>query len=681
MLNNHGKINGLLKRTDKWLPAVFFCCVLGLYLTMMAHFVFVDELDVFYGGYNIARSGDIYRFYPSQHMPFSYYLALPGALLGARTVWQFRLYFYVLLSALWTGMYIRYRKQFSRPALILMPLLYIVQLRMHELARTMVSDHWQGIGLVIILLELLWFTDTKKITAGMAGMISLGIVLSFGTTFLSAYPLLIVFLGVLAMQAVRIRRKEAKLADTLREDGRLTLICLCPFVLLGAWYLLSGNLANAFGGAYELNTTIYSKYLNGFGSSAGGAFLAVFPNWIRYQAKVFSYLNGEGWRWALQIVLQTAALVIFVISLLKKQKIIAGLTFLLAVLLAGVRAFDGFHGAPYMAVCCIPMAFCLAGAAEYYLEKKCWRRAAPAALALALAAAFILPEAGMVRELSHAPRLLRAREYRESNRDILEILAEPGERIHTDDLYYSGLTIMKNGLRLTEGSLGAGNPWFYEYYGENELEVLKENPARILVMDLKGEVWGYRLRDYAPDLVDYVEANYTLAGPNLYVRNDAYPAALAKLREAGYGTRLVGRDFAEENRLGARMTDDTVCDQQFTAAGSRMTGVLVRFANDLDQNRAGATVQLIGENGEVIAGSTLPREEIKDNFYTRFALQADTEPGACYTLRITTDGTTPEGDRSLLSLYCYPGAEEAGASLDGEPQAFSWAVAFEYDAE
>ena len=114
----NGRINLFLKRTDKWLPAVFFCCVLGLYLTMLTHLVFVDELDVFYGGYNIAKGGDIYRTYPSQHMPFSYYLALPGALLGARTAWQFRLYFYVLLSALWTGMYIRYRKQFSRPALL-----------------------------------------------------------------------------------------------------------------------------------------------------------------------------------------------------------------------------------------------------------------------------------------------------------------------------------------------------------------------------------------------------------------------------------------------------------------------------------------------------------------------------------------------------------------------------------
>ena len=79
-----GKINSWLAKGDKWVPALFFCCVLALYLTMLADGLFVDELDVFYGGYSLAKGGDIYKAYPSQHMPFSYYLAAPGALLGAR---------------------------------------------------------------------------------------------------------------------------------------------------------------------------------------------------------------------------------------------------------------------------------------------------------------------------------------------------------------------------------------------------------------------------------------------------------------------------------------------------------------------------------------------------------------------------------------------------------------------
>ena len=676
-----GKINSWLAKGDKWIPAVFFCCVLALYLTMLANFVFVDELDVFYGGYNIVKSGDLYRFYPSQHMPFSYYIAAIGALLGANTVARFRLFFYVFLSGLWTGIYLRNRKVFPRLALLMMPLLYIVQLWMHDLATTMISDHWQGMGILIILLELLRYAEEKKISAGVACMIALGISLSFGTTFLSAYPLLIVFLGVVAMQAVRVIRKEQKLSAVLAEDFRLALICLCPFLLLGLWYAVSGNLGNAVGGAYDLNVNIYSKYLGGFGTDAGGTFFEAFPNWLGYQAKGLSYLNRADWRWALQIFLQTGSLMILVICLFKEKQWIAGITFPLAVILTGVRAFDGFHGAPYMAVCCIPMTVCFAGALEFFLAKRSWTRAIPAALALVLAAAFVLPAAGIAMRLGFVPKMLNERQYRESNRDVLEILAEPGERIHTDDLYFSGQTVMRNNLSLAEASLGAGNPWFWEFYGERELNTLKENQTRLLVMDLEGEIWGYKLRDYAADLVTYVEENYTNIGPNLYIRNEAYPAALARLREAGYGTVYAGPSFGADSRIGGKLESGTVCEQRITAAGTRMTGVRILLGTYLNQNKAGVTVQLADAAGEIIGESNLPKDEIRDNFYTRFALSAETEPGQLYTLRIQEDGTAPEGEDIALAMYCYPTAENAGAVLNGVSQDYDWAVVAEYEAD
>ena len=679
-----GKINSWLAKGDKWVPALFFCCVLALYLTMLADGLFVDELDVFYGGYSLAKGGDIYKAYPSQHMPFSYYFAAPAALLGARTPWQFRLYFDVLLSVLWTGIYLRHRKHFSRFTLALLPVLFAAQLRMHSLGTTMISDHWQGIGILIILLELLRYAEEKKISAGMAWMISLGIVLSFGTTFLSAYPLLILFLGVVAMQAVQAARKERKLPEMLKEDLRLTLICLCPFLLLALWYLASGNLANAFGGAYELNVGIYSKYLDGFGTDAGGSFFATFPRWIQYQGKGAGYLNAAGWRWALQIWAQTAALLVFVACLFREKKRIAGITFLLAVILTGVRAFDGFHGAPYMAVTCIPMAFCLDGALSSFMEKRSWRRALPAAAALACALALAVPVAIAARGLIHVPRLLAGEKHRESNREVLEILAEPGERIHTGDLSYSEMIVMRNNLTLDPGSPAIANPWFYEYYGEQELTALKENQTRLLVLEPDGSLWGHYVRDYAKDFVQYAEEHYTPVGLYTYVRNEDLPAALETLRQAGYGTKVSGLLDSGEHVQGPMLQDGDVAEQRFEAADRNLTAVLLRTATYLGKNRPGITVQLIDDaSGEVIGESSLPREEIKDIGYDRFALKADTEPGKTYTVRIMTDGTTPEGLESRLHLY--HGAEDSAGgkrgSWNGEPQPFDWVVMTEYDPE
>ena len=152
----------MLKEAGEWCwtmffrgTVFFFLFVLTLYLTMLLDGAFVDETDVFYGGYSVVKGGDIYKAYPSQHMPFSYYFSAIIALFGAREENWFRVGFYVMLSGLWTGIYIRNRKHIPRLALIMLPVLYITQLKMYSLATRMLSDHWQGIGLVIILLELI----------------------------------------------------------------------------------------------------------------------------------------------------------------------------------------------------------------------------------------------------------------------------------------------------------------------------------------------------------------------------------------------------------------------------------------------------------------------------------------------------------------------------------------------
>ena len=89
------------------------------------------------------------------------------------------------------------------------------------------------------------------------------------------------------------------------------------------------------------------------------------------------------------------------------------------------------------------------------------------------------------------------------------------------------------------------------------------------------------------------------------------------------------------------------------------------------------------ETGEVIGESVLPREEIRDNFYSRFDLKAETEPGKTYTLRIMADSTVPEGEDPALSVYCYPAGagEETSGFLNGEKQDFDWAAVIEYDPE
>ncbi len=680
-----GKINSRLGRADKWLPAVFFLFVLTLYLTMLLDGAFVDETDVFYGGYSIIKGGDLYKVYPSQHMPFSYYFSAIIALFGAREESWFRVGFYVMLSGLWTGIYIRYRKHIPRLALIMLPVLYITQLKMYSLATRMLSDHWQGIGLVIILLELIRYAEEKKIPIGSACMISLGIILSFGTTFLSAYSLAAVLLGVAGIQITMLVKKERPAKEVLTEDARLVLICLAPFALLAAWYAATGNLSNAIGGAYRLNTEIYSKYLGGFGTSPGSTFLGVFPGWISYVGNLFGYVKT----WptgAVLIFAQTASLIWLVVSFVRDKKIIAAVAFTAAIILSGVRGFDNFHGLAFLATISIPMALCFDGALSFFAQKKEWKRAAPAVVCLTCLIALVTPQLKDFVKLIYVPNVLDTWKMPESNREIIEVLTDPEERIHTGDIGLSAATVMRNNLRLDEGTPAISNPWFYEYYGERELAALKENQTKLIYLDPEGEVWGYYVKDYAADFIQYLKMHYTQIGERrVWIRNEDYNAAIEQLNAAGYGETEIDMPGAEPDMQRSDMMENHhVLEQRFVAQGNHLTAIRVMTLCSYHRNRAGLTVSLTNpETGEVLGTATLGQKELTDGGMSRFAMSAETEPGKVYNIRITTDGTVPEGWKSGLLICHYAGgaAGETAAYVNGEKQDYNWSVRIEYTGE
>ena len=666
-------------RWTRWgFPLLFFLAVFLLYLTLMLDPYFTDEQDVFYGGYNVVMSGDIYGSYVSQHMPFSYYMAAVPALLGARTVYQFRLGFYVMMSLLWTGIYLRHRKHFPAVTLVSLPFLYVFQLHLQEYATTMISDHWQGIGLAMVLLEALRYSREHHISAGMAASVSLGIVLSFGTTFLSAYPLLILFLGVAAMQAAHLRKHREEIPAALREDARLVGICLLPFAALLGWYAVSGNLSNFFGGAYTLNTEIYSRYIGGMGTQPGSTFLKVVPNWLSHLRDGVSALRTSPLT-GIQTLLQAVAIVACGLRLGRRRPL-AGVTLVLSCIYAGVRVFDGFHGGPYIAMTCVPMAWLLGDSLEALRQRKTAGTVLRAAYSLACLIFFLAPSVTNVRHLYHVPRFLRSPAYSDTNRDMLEILTDPGDTVHVGDISFTSEKIMTYGLRLDPCTLGSSCPWFYEFYGARELAELKARKTPVLLLDADGELWGYAVRDYAADLVAYVEENYVMLEQDLYVHRDALPEAQRRLREAGYGK--VGTLLAREgSEMGEMLWSGETDSQFFPAEGSEMLAVWLQTASYTNNSRVGLTLTLLEAGSESpLAACYVPAGEMRDLRYTRFPLRAPLVPGKAYELRFTADETDGGQDTRLHLYHSAPGTAgpDTYAIIDGEQAPYSLAIQIEY---
>ena len=202
-----------IRKLEKLLPLVYFLFVFCLYFSLLSEAYFTDEQDVFYGGYNIAKGQDLYCSYLTQHMPFSYYMASLIALFGARTIFQYRIGIYLMLSLVWELAWLRHRRKIHPAALWLMPLLYLAMLKTIPLGTSMISDHWQGIGLILILLELVRYAEERTVSTPCAAMVSLGILLSFGTVFIAAYSLLCLFLAMLALQGKHMRERRKTLPD------------------------------------------------------------------------------------------------------------------------------------------------------------------------------------------------------------------------------------------------------------------------------------------------------------------------------------------------------------------------------------------------------------------------------------------------------------------------------------
>ncbi|MCR5212658.1 MAG: hypothetical protein K6C41_08935, partial [Lachnospiraceae bacterium] len=99
-------------------------------------------------------------------------------------------------------------------------------------------------------------------------------------------------------------------------------------------------------------------------------------------------------------------------------------------------------------------------------------------------------------------------------------------------------------------------PWGWEALSDQVFPVIKENSPRVIVFNPNHTVWNMNLDDYAPELIDYVDDNYTNLSsayiqayalgttpviskdsgdsPSfVYVRNDYYDEAIEKLSAGG----------------------------------------------------------------------------------------------------------------------------------------------------
>ena len=517
-----------IKKTDKK-TLVTVVGLFLLYFVIQLQFLAdpwfgTDELDIMMIGKRIAGGELLYKDICSQHMPFSYYISAIFVKLGARSVSEQRIAFYLFFSFFWTLLYVRYKNLAGKLTMMLYPVAFCCLIASYSLGTAILSEHIAGLGFVILWLEFMHYVKYRKVEIDNAIFISLSIVFTFGTVFVGAFAVAVIAFGVLGYEiryAVQGKKSILQFFKTLIvKFWKLVLICAAPFAVLIIFYAATGSLHDFIKLAYLDNRTVYAKYMNGYGGSILNTVTGIVDS---FENTFMSYLKPENFNVNTCIyLLAFSAVLMFIAKCFRDKEGLAGIIGGIYVIYCGARGFFDYHGTTFVAVAAFMSAYVFANC--IYQNGKHWR-AYSMPKQFATAVLVLIFTANYFNNFSYFASL-----HMEPEKDIdtvvLETLTEKDEPIIQGAF---SLTQLMNADRISTCD-AVTTPWTWESVGKKQLEQLEEDKPRVAMYSPDFGVWDYAQADYAPEFQKYMAENYThLEGTvYVYVRNDYYEEASAK---------------------------------------------------------------------------------------------------------------------------------------------------------
>ena len=497
-----------LKTVDKRIIGAAFLFLLA-FLSLAAFWnqpCFIsDEAEIFMHGQSIANGKLLYSEVGSQHMPIMYYIAAFFSLLGVQSIVGFRLCFYALMSALFALIYYVYGKEKNRLALFLFPFIYVLLVTEINWRASVMSDQFQGIGMAILLLEYLSFVENRRLNVQSCVMISLAVFISFGSAFVSIFAIFIMAVSVIsydiASEIAEKNQPQIIAVSLLKKYGRLFGIVLLPMATVALIYVFTGRFGDFISWAYRLNVDIYPKYL-GYGSN-------VFQSLFGGSEYFFEYIRGVNFfNMGATNTLRVLAIfftIWFAVNFSRSGKfsIMRAVSVILFIVACMTRGLFDFHGIPAVIVIALSSALAIAALLPH-LQGKSTLLAVTVSLFVAMVispyGSEILPNLAKITDKEAIQKF----EYN-STVECIESLTERGERVGFSTLDCDVIVM----AGVIPASVQAGSvPWFWDQAGDQAMKELQSAPPRVFVFYEHQTVWGYSIKDYAPELVAFIKANY-----------------------------------------------------------------------------------------------------------------------------------------------------------------------------
>ena len=500
------RINFVLRRNIKWFQdgAVQACLVGMLSFLLLFSFCityqFTDETDNLLGGITIAKGGVLYRDYVTQHTPFVYYLCGLFALFGAKSAEQFRLSYYLFVSVVWGLLYMRHRRQFGRK-MIMLPLAVILitnsmALSLPRAGGMILSDNVQGLCFVALLLEFLKYFEEKTINWDRAVIVSICIMGSLGSAFVSAFSLIWFALAFLVAEVRGCNAVNTSFSWLFNRYWKLVAAVFLPLVLVAVYFAANHALGRAFDQFYSFNRDVYSKYTGGFGQNAFAPFVISIRNLFgTIVDSLNSMMNSKATTtMVLQLIILISALSVTVCLTRKKQFLKAALIFSV-LCCAGVRGYASFHGmaAWYVAVMIIVLFY-------DELFESVFKIAAPA---LVVVCAYSLSI--YINDIGDNI-LYRQQVVSDFDAYVISI-SDEHENLMVDSLGFNSLYYLyknRNIVNRTQYIL----PWYMDWYEQDMIDDLLKYKPRFVLFNDDQDVWSH-YNHFANGFLNMLQQHYT----------------------------------------------------------------------------------------------------------------------------------------------------------------------------
>lgn len=493
----------------KTLAIVPFLLAAAILLTgLLGAFPFAsDEGDNMLGALTVARGGDIYKAYFSQHTPFAYYFTSLFALLGVNSVIGFKLAFGVVLLAFWLILYRAYAGLIPKMALRFFIVAYPL-LAPFCLGHLILAEVFTAHALVVLLIEYLCYLETRALTPGRMAVISLCVFVAIMSCFVSVYAVGMIMLGFGAGELKGLSRTE--IPACWRRWRLFMILLILPFILLLNWYAATDNVRNFYEQAYLFNRTVYSRYV-GMGTSAVAPLLSMPIAWFWHGWHALT--NG-----ALTLSLLLAGANLVFLAGLFRRRPLAALIVILFLAATGIRGYagqgyEGFHSMPYYVV-----SLFIFGLVLSWLDRpKLWAWMGSLGVLLLFLGVTLPVYSGHAK--FNRPLLRQAPLFPTPYDSCIQTYTRESDMIWSGGI--NAYSYIDNRRRPASRLWGL-TPWFAEIYGERVIEDLTRNRPPLIIFDPEYRVWGHRLGDYGSNIFSYIQIHYQQLDQSDPVKRNVY---------------------------------------------------------------------------------------------------------------------------------------------------------------